>query len=46
MPKSCLKKCQIKVQISKVASEISGYFYINVNLKRYFRFSQLLLKLL
>lgn len=34
-----------KVQISKIASEICGYFYINVNLKLYFRSSQELLKL-
>ena len=27
-----------KVQISKIASEISGYFYINVNLKLFFSF--------
>ena len=35
-----------KVQISKIASKISGYFYSNVNLKLYFRSSQQLLKLL
>ena len=38
--RECQKHCQIKVQISKIASEISGYFYINVNLKLYFRSSQ------